>query len=71
MSLNSSTLENEASTNMRTGYSDQFDTVRTMNKTIDVLQQSREFMTMTNSDTQSGTTRVTASGAILVEREAH
>ena len=38
VSLNSSTQENEASTNMETSYSDRFGTVRTINKTIDGIQ---------------------------------
>ena len=70
LSLNSSTHESEASTNIETGYSDQFCTVRTINKTIDGLQQSREFMTMINSDLQLRTASVTVSVTTRVEREA-
>ena len=43
VSLNTSTHENEASENMETSYSDRFGAVRTINKTIDGIQQSREF----------------------------
>ena len=52
VSLNSSTHENKASPNRETGYSDLFGTVSTINKTIDGVHQSREFMTMTNSHRQ-------------------
>ena len=55
MGLHSSTHDFKASKNMETGYSDRLGTVRTINKSIDRLQQSREFMTITNSDMQSGT----------------
>ena len=54
VSLNSSTHENEASTNIETGYSYHFGVVRTINKSIDGIEQSREFMTMTNSEVQPG-----------------
>ena len=70
LSLNNSTHESEASKNIETGYWNQFCTVRTINKSIDGLQQSREFMTMINSDLQLRTTSVTVSGTTLVEREA-
>ena len=42
ISLNSSNHENGASTNRETGSSDHFGAVSTINKTIDVSQQSRE-----------------------------
>ena len=35
---------------MQNGYSDQFGVVRTINTTMDGIEQSREFMTMPNSD---------------------
>ena len=54
VSLNSSAHENEAFTNMETGYSDWLGAVRTIHKTIDVIQRSREFMIMTNYSVQSG-----------------
>ena len=44
LSLNCSIHEYEASANMKTGYSDRFGTVRTINKTIDGIQQSRDFI---------------------------
>ena len=54
LSLNSSTHKNGAPTNRETGSLDQFGVVRTTNKTIEGSQQSREFMTMTNSNMQPG-----------------
>ena len=57
ISLNSSTHENEASANMDTGYSDWFGAVRTISKTIDGMQRTMEFMTMTNSEERSGKDR--------------
>ena len=56
MSLNTSTHEKGAPANTEGGYSDRFGSVRTTNKTNDGIQQSREFMTLTNSDMQLGTT---------------
>ena len=53
VSLNSSTDDKEACTNMENGHSEQFGTVRTKNKTIEGKRESREFMTTTNSDVQS------------------
>ena len=54
LSLNSSTHKNGAPSNRETGSLDQFGVVRTTNKTIEGSQQSREFMTMTNSKMQPG-----------------
>ena len=54
---------------METGYSDRFATLRTTNKTIDGMQRSREFMTMTNSQEQSGKDRKTGSGNPTAEPE--
>ena len=71
VSLSSSTHENEAPADTENGYSDQFGAVRTINKTMDGLQQSRKFMTMTNSDMQSGKFRVTGSGTTLGKLEAY
>ena len=71
VSLSSSTHENEAPADTENGYSDQFGSVRTINKTMDGLQQSRKFMTMANSDIQSGKFRVTGSGTTLGELEAY
>ena len=69
MSLNISTDENKESTNRENGYSDRFGAVRTINKTIDGIQYSREFMTMTKSDVQSGATWVTRSATTPVNPE--
>ena len=71
ISLNRSTHENEASTNMKTSYSDRLGVVRTKNKTIDGIRQSRKFMTMTNSDVQPGKDRSTGSSNTPAEREAN
>ena len=60
ISLNSSIQENGASTNREICSSDQFGVLRTKHKTIDVSQQSREFVTTINSDVQSGKNRNTA-----------
>ena len=52
LSLNSSTHESGARTNRETGSSDQFGVLRTMNKTIYASQQSRNFVTIKNSEEQ-------------------
>ena len=52
LSLNSSTHENGAPTNRETGSSDRLGVVKIINKTIDASQQSREFVTMANSEVQ-------------------
>ena len=70
LSLNSSTHENEASTNMETGYSYNFGVIRTINKSIDGIEQSREFMTMTNSEVQPGKNRNTGSSITPAEPAA-
>ena len=72
VSLNSSTLENEASTNMENGHSEQFGAARTINDTIDwnTIRQLREFMTTTKSGVQSEITSVTRSGTTSVETHA-
>ena len=53
---------------METGYLDRFGAVRTINKTIDGIQQSREFMTIINSEVQSGMDRNTGSGITPVKQ---
>ena len=50
VSLKSSTQENEATEITEKGCSDQFGAVRTINNTIGGTQQSRDSMTMSNSD---------------------
>ena len=59
VSPNSSTHENEASTNMETGYSYHFGVVRTINTSFDGIEQSREFMTKTILEVQPGKNRNT------------
>ena len=70
VSLNSSTHENEASLNMETGYSYYFGVVRTINKSFDGIEQSGEFMTMTNLEVQPGKNRNTGSSIRPAESAA-
>ena len=49
---------------------DQFGAVRTINKTIYGIQESREFMTTENSEMSSGATRATGSRTTLGELDA-
>ena len=70
VSLSSSTHENKTLVNTEKGYLDQFGAVRTINKTMDGIQQSREFMTTENSKMQSGATTATGSRTTLVELDA-
>ena len=69
LSLNSSTHENPAPTNRKTGSSDRFGVVRTINKTIYASQQSREFVIFTNSEVQPGINRNTGSSKPPMEPE--
>ena len=59
VSLNSSTQENEADTDRGTGTMDQFDVVRIISKTTNTSGQSRDFVSMTNSETRTGENRNT------------
>ena len=70
ISLNSSTHENDAPTNRETGSSDRFGVVRLIDKTIDVSQQSREFVTITNLEVQSVDSRITGPSNPSMEPEA-
>ena len=70
VSLNSSTHENEASLNMETGYSYYFGVVRTINKSFDGIEQSGEFMTMTNLEVQPGKNSNTGSSITPAESAA-
>ena len=70
VSLNGSTHEKEASTNMETGYSDRFGAVRTINKSMYGMQRSKQFITMTSSEEQSGKDRKVGSGITPAEPEA-
>ena len=67
---NSSKHENEASTNMQSGYSDWFGALRNLYKTIDGMQRSSEIMTTTNLVDQSGKYGKTGSGNTPAEPEA-
>ena len=57
VSLNSSTQENEAYTDRETGTKDKFGVVRTISKTANTSGQSRDFVSVTNSETQTGENR--------------
>ena len=56
---------------METGYSDRFGAVRIINRTVYGVQRSVEFMTMTNSEVQSGTDGITGSGITPAQPEAN
>ena len=71
VSFNNSTLKNEAHANTENGYPDQFGAAKTLNKTFGGIQQPREFMAITISDKQPGTTRVLGSGTTLWKLEAY
>ena len=55
--LNSSTQENEAYTDRETGTMDKFGVVRTISKDANTSGQSRDFASMTNSETRTGQNR--------------
>ena len=57
VSLNSSTPENEAYTDRETGTMDKFGVVRTISKDTNTSGQSRDFVSMTNSETRTGENR--------------
>ena len=59
VSLNSSTQENEAYIDRGTGTMDQFGVVRTKSKTTNTSGQSRDFVSMKNSDMRLGENRST------------
>ena len=71
LSFNSSTHERGAPTNRETGSSDQFGVIRTINKTIDASQQSREFVTIENLEVQSADSRDTGPSKPTEESEAN
>ena len=54
VSLISSTQENEAYTDRETGTMDKFGVVRTISKNTKTSGQSRDFVSMTNSETRTG-----------------
>ena len=70
MSLSHSNDKNEAAANTENGYLDRFDELKIKNKTNDGMQ-SKDFMTTTNLDKQSGTTKFTGSGTTLEDLEAY
>ena len=57
VSLNNSTQENEAYTDRETGTMDKFGVLRTISKDTNTSGQSRDFVSMTNSETRTGENR--------------
>ena len=57
VSLNSSTQENEAYTDRETGTMDKFGVVRTISKDTNTSGQSRDIVSLTNSETRTGENR--------------
>ena len=57
VTLNNSTQENEEHTDRKTGTMDKFGVVRTISKDTNTSGQSKDFVSMTNSETQTGENR--------------
>ena len=57
ISFNSSTQENEPYTNRKTGTMDKFGGLRTISKDTNTSGQSRDFVSMANSETRTGKSR--------------
>ena len=57
VSFNSSTQENEAYVERKTGTMDKFGVLRTISKEVNTPGQSRGFAIMTNSEPQTGESR--------------
>ena len=57
VSLNSSTQENEAYSDRETGTLDKFGVVRTISKDTNTSGQSRDIVSLTNSETRTGENR--------------
>ena len=70
VSLNSSTQENEAYVGRETGTMDKFGVVRTISKEVNTPGQSRDFEIMTNSELQTGESRIRGLGNALADPEA-
>ena len=69
VSLNSSTQENEAYVESKTGTMDKIGVVRTISKDANTPGQSRGFAIMTNSETRTGETRNKGLGNALADSE--
>ena len=69
VSLNSSTQENEAHVERKTGTMDKFGVVRTISKDANTTGQSRGFVIMTSSETRTGESRNKGLGNALAEPE--
>ena len=69
VSLNSSIQEKEPYTNRETGTLDKFGVVRTMSKDTNTSGQSRDFMSMTNSETRTWENRNIGLGNASAEPE--
>ena len=68
-SLNSSTQENEAYVENETGEKDKFGVVGTISKDTNTSGQSRDFVSMTNSETRTGDNRNIGLGNASTEPE--
>ena len=69
VSLNSSTQENEAYTDRETGTLDKIGVVRTISKDTNTSGQSRDFVSMTKSETRTGEIRNLGLGNAWAEPE--
>ena len=69
VSLNSSTQENGAYTDRETGTMDKFGVVRTISKDTNASGQSRDFVSITNSETRTGENRSIGLGNASVDPE--
>ena len=69
VSLNSSIQENEAYTDRESGTMDKFGVVRTISKDTNTSGQSRDFVSMTNSETRTGENRNIGLGKASVDPE--
>ena len=71
VSLNSSTQENEAYAERETGTKDKFGVVRTKCKDTNTLDQSRDFVSMTNSEMRTGQNKNTGLNNATVNPEVN
>ena len=71
VSLNSSIQENEAYTDRETGTMDKFGVVRRISKDTNTSGQSRDFVSMTNSETRTGENRNIGLGIASADPEVY
>ena len=69
VSLNSSTQENEPNISRETGTLDRFGVVRTISKGTNTSGQSRDFVSMKNSETRTGENKIIGLGNASTEPE--